>query len=77
MQSSKPSPWLRSVSALTLTLSLMGAYVSAQETALLQFNNNNGNEPIASLIIDGAGNLYGSTFYGGATGEGTEFKLTP
>ena len=31
----------------------------------------------ASLIFDQAGNLYGTTFEGGALNQGTVFKLTP
>jgi len=33
--------------------------------------------PLASLITDGAGNLYGTTEEGGASGYGVVFKLTP
>jgi uncharacterized repeat protein (TIGR03803 family) len=37
--------------------------------------------PLASLIFDGAGNLYGTTYYGGTYGRpdgyGTVFELTP
>ena len=36
-----------------------------------------GSSPYASLIIDAAGNLYGTAFYGGADGFGTVFELTP
>lgn len=32
--------------------------------------------PIGSLVMDEAGNLYGTTFGGGATGGGSVFKLT-
>lgn len=39
------------------------------------------NDPFGSLIIDAAGNLYGTTLYGGANGpsygDGTVFKVTP
>jgi uncharacterized repeat protein (TIGR03803 family) len=34
-----------------------------------------GQNPYARLIQDSAGNLYGTTFYGGASGYGTVFKL--
>jgi uncharacterized repeat protein (TIGR03803 family) len=34
-----------------------------------------GSEPSGSLIRDSAGNLYGTTFNGGAYGQGTIFKV--
>jgi uncharacterized repeat protein (TIGR03803 family) len=36
-----------------------------------------GEEPVAGLIFDAAGSLYGTTFLGGAFGAGTVFKLKP
>lgn len=36
-----------------------------------------GNSPAAGLIFDQAGNLYGTTQFGGADGYGTVFELTP
>ncbi|MFZ0137241.1 MAG: choice-of-anchor tandem repeat GloVer-containing protein [Candidatus Sulfotelmatobacter sp.] len=36
-----------------------------------------GEQPVAGLIEDTSGNLYGTTEYGGANGGGTVFKLTP
>jgi uncharacterized repeat protein (TIGR03803 family) len=35
-----------------------------------------GVEPLAGLVFD-AGNLYGTTYYGGAYGKGTVFEITP
>jgi uncharacterized repeat protein (TIGR03803 family) len=40
-------------------------------------NGTDGDEPLAKLIFDAAGNLYGTTYYGGAYGNGTAFELTP
>jgi uncharacterized repeat protein (TIGR03803 family) len=36
-----------------------------------------GRSPYAGLIFDQVGNLYGTTWLGGAGGQGTVFKLTP
>jgi uncharacterized repeat protein (TIGR03803 family) len=49
------------------------------EKVLHNFDNNgrDGDLPLASLIFDGAGNLYGTTYYGGAYGCGIAFELTP
>jgi uncharacterized repeat protein (TIGR03803 family) len=41
---------------------------------LVSFNGTDGNSP-AGLTIDGAGNLYGYTFTGGANGTGTVFEV--
>jgi uncharacterized repeat protein (TIGR03803 family) len=40
-------------------------------------NGTDGNAPQASLILDAVGNLYGTTYLGGAYGVGTVFELTP
>jgi len=36
-----------------------------------------GGTPYAGLIRDSAGNLYGTTYYGGKSGAGVVFKLKP
>lgn len=38
---------------------------------------NDGSGPQAALTVDSGGNLYGTTYHGGANGNGTVFKLTP
>jgi uncharacterized repeat protein (TIGR03803 family) len=46
-------------------------------TILHSFNGQDGYLPYAGLIFDASGNLYGTTFLGGAHGRGTVFELTP
>jgi uncharacterized repeat protein (TIGR03803 family) len=41
------------------------------------YNGKDGMYPAASLISDASGNLYGTTFGGGASNAGTVFELTP
>ncbi|MGC2112424.1 MAG: choice-of-anchor tandem repeat GloVer-containing protein, partial [Candidatus Korobacteraceae bacterium] len=38
---------------------------------------NEGTNPVGGVIVDDAGNLYGTTYEGGALGGGTVFELTP
>jgi len=47
------------------------------ETVLHDFQGTDGATPSAGLIFDSAGNLYGTTYFGGAHNNGTVFKLTP
>jgi len=49
------------------------------ETVLYSFgeSENDGILPISGLIFDAAGNLYGTTVYGGTYGVGTVFQLAP
>ncbi len=45
-------------------------------TALASFNGSDGADPRGTLIADGAGNFYGTSYSGGTYGDGTIFKLT-
>jgi uncharacterized repeat protein (TIGR03803 family) len=36
-----------------------------------------GGNPIFQLILDSSGNLYGTTYTGGESNDGTVFKLVP
>jgi uncharacterized repeat protein (TIGR03803 family) len=54
------------------------------EKVLHSFQGPDGSRPQSELILDAAGNLYGTTYYGGASGSGcggfgcgTVFRLTP
>jgi uncharacterized repeat protein (TIGR03803 family) len=74
---------LRAVSiALALAMVLVSAVVVTKPaeaqtlTVLYTFTGGaDGGEPYANLIQDAAGNLYGTTSAGGASGEGTVFML--
>ena len=48
-----------------------------KETTLHVFTGDDGAFPIAELTADSAGNLYGTTYNGGAYVAGTVFKVTP
>jgi uncharacterized repeat protein (TIGR03803 family) len=45
-------------------------------TVLAAFDDTNGNGPFAGVVADAAGNLYGTTAFGGANGIGTVFELS-
>jgi uncharacterized repeat protein (TIGR03803 family) len=47
-------------------------------TTLVNFSGTNGVNPYFESLVQGIdGNLYGTTAYGGANGDGTVFKVTP
>lgn len=51
---------------------------SGTETVMYSFTGGtDGSAPSAGLVLDFAGNLYGTTFGGGANGLGTVFEVTP
>ncbi|MEO8926518.1 MAG: choice-of-anchor tandem repeat GloVer-containing protein [Caulobacteraceae bacterium] len=47
------------------------------ESALHSFSGADGDNPLAGLVADGAGNLYGTTYIGGANNDGVVFELSP
>jgi uncharacterized repeat protein (TIGR03803 family) len=47
------------------------------EKGVYSFHGKDGAKPVASLVFDGTGNLYGTTASGGYYGFGTVFELTP
>jgi len=46
-------------------------------TTLVSFNGANGSYPLAALVQGIDGNFYGTTEYGGASGDGTVFQMSP
>jgi uncharacterized repeat protein (TIGR03803 family) len=48
-----------------------------EEKVLWSFNGTDGSVPFDSLILDSAGNLYGTTAGGGPAGAGIVFEVTP
>ena len=47
------------------------------ETNLVNFNISNGQESVAGVILDSAGNVYGTTRLGGGSGYGVVFEVEP
>ena len=48
------------------------------ESVIYSFQGgNDGQSPTGGVIVDAAGNVYGGTFFGGANGGGTVYKLSP
>lgn len=47
------------------------------QTILYSFSGPDGSYPYAGVVMDSAGNLYGTTPYGGASNCGVVYKLTP
>ena len=51
---------------------------SGHETVLYSFSGgSDGALPYAGLVMDGPGNLYGTTQNGGTSGDGTVFQVDP
>src|SRR5664279_3943944 len=69
----------RNVTLAIMTFSMICAIgVHAQTYKVLHtFNYTDGSQPIAPLVFDPQGNLYGTTFSGGLSGYGTVFELSP
>ena len=67
------------VAAIVALLLVPGASAQSHYKTIHEFTgmNGRGRYPQASLVMDPAGNLYGTASLGGAYGYGTIFKLTP
>jgi len=65
------------LTALALAVAALapGQSRAANLTPLVSFNGTDGAEPLAGLIADANGNLFGTTASGGANGGGTVFEI--
>ncbi len=71
------APLLLSIVALTLTTTACIPAAGQTENVLYSFQGGlDGAQPVAGLI-DKAGNLFGTTAFGGSAGSGTVFELSP
>jgi uncharacterized repeat protein (TIGR03803 family) len=79
MKKTFSSRTLIAAALIALTFACCGAaFAQYAENVLHTFNASTGGNYInPPLVSDGAGNLYGTTFRGGATDNGTFFELTP
>jgi uncharacterized repeat protein (TIGR03803 family) len=48
-----------------------------REAYVYSFSGSDGSTPLGAVVVDGSGNLYGTTNAGGAYGLGTVFELSP
>lgn len=63
---------------LAVALTLAPALLAQTEETVYSFTGTaDGGNPLSSLVMDAAGNLFGTTFVGGAFGAGEVFELTP
>lgn len=63
------------VTFLIVALVSVGFAKDREKTLYLFPGGSRGESPQAALVSDGSGNLYGTTYYGGAYGWGTVFEL--
>jgi uncharacterized repeat protein (TIGR03803 family) len=75
----KRVPFLLTVAfaIFSVTVIATNAWAAPREIVLHNFNGKDGALSFAGLILDAAGNLYGTTALGGAHGGGTVFELSP
>jgi len=61
---------------LGITVSVGNALANNEKVLHSFSGGTDGSYPVAAMIADRAGNLYGTARYGGANGQGTVFELT-
>jgi uncharacterized repeat protein (TIGR03803 family) len=70
-------PVSRVLSVLAVMAALMGTVSAGPPQVIHSFGEEGGEYPDTDLVMDGAGNIYGTTVTGGDIGSGTVFQLTP
>ena len=70
---------MATLAIFTAVLFVSSTRATADDKVLHSFNNDgtDGTLPYGGLIFDAAGNLYGTTCYGGTYTRGTVFEITP
>jgi uncharacterized repeat protein (TIGR03803 family) len=63
------------LASLLLAMLAIDANAQTTYTVLHIFSGTDGSQPDGTLLRDGQGNIYGTTFYGGTFGAGTVFKI--
>lgn len=64
------------IAAATCGVCMIAPAAHAQTyTVIHNFSGSDGSDPTSTLIFDRAGNLYGTTYYGGAANQGVVFQL--
>ncbi len=58
-----------------LILTPQTAFAGSGITDIALFNNTNGASPNGGITLDSNGNLYGTTEYGGANGDGVVYEI--
>ena len=76
-RSLRASWWARACAAVVICAAAAIASPAQTFTTLLSFDNTDGAEPLSTLIQATDGNLYGTTYGGGAQDTGTVFKIAP
>jgi uncharacterized repeat protein (TIGR03803 family) len=68
---------VRLIVAIPILLFSLGSWALGQETVLYNFTGGaDGGQPVGTMVLDNAGNLYGATEAGGEFNKGTVFMVT-